>query len=139
MEVTLCCSAGAFHCDGFSCCGAQALAVWASVVVARGLSALLLRGMWDFPGPGLQHVSPALAGGFLTTAPPGKSLSLSSEGSAQEAQRTSHWSPITLLLRPLPPVLFTVSLSPYNSFTQGDPFSSLNIGGIGMEMHLPLF
>ena len=29
--------------------------------------------MWDLPGPGLQPVSPALAGGFLTTAPPGKS------------------------------------------------------------------
>ena len=30
--------------------------------------------MWDLPGPGLEPVSPALAGGFLTTAPPGKSL-----------------------------------------------------------------
>ena len=28
--------------------------------------------MWDLPGPGLESVSPALAGGFLTTAPPGK-------------------------------------------------------------------
>ena len=28
--------------------------------------------MWDFPGPGLEPVSPALAGRFLTTAPPGK-------------------------------------------------------------------
>ena len=27
-------------------------------------------------GPGLEPVSPALAGGFLTTAPPGKSLKL---------------------------------------------------------------
>ncbi|XP_029058956.1 acyl-coenzyme A amino acid N-acyltransferase 2-like isoform X3 [Monodon monoceros] len=30
--------------------------------------------MWDLPGPGLEPVSPALAGGFLTTASPGKSL-----------------------------------------------------------------
>ena len=30
-----------------------------------------LRGMWDLPGPGLEPMSPALAGGFLTTAPPG--------------------------------------------------------------------
>ena len=30
--------------------------------------------MWDLPGPGIEPVSPALAGGFLTTAPPGKSL-----------------------------------------------------------------
>ena len=29
--------------------------------------------MWDLPGPGLEPQSPALAGGFLTTAPPGKS------------------------------------------------------------------
>ena len=28
--------------------------------------------MWDPPRPGLEPVSPALAGGFLTTAPPGK-------------------------------------------------------------------
>ena len=28
--------------------------------------------MWDLPGPGLDPVSPALAGGFLTTVPPGK-------------------------------------------------------------------
>ena len=29
--------------------------------------------MWDLPEPGLEPVSPALAGGFLTTVPPGKS------------------------------------------------------------------
>ena len=28
--------------------------------------------MWDLPRPGLEPVSPALAGGFPTTAPPGK-------------------------------------------------------------------
>ena len=28
--------------------------------------------MWDLPGPGLEPMFPALAGGFLTTAPPGK-------------------------------------------------------------------
>ena len=32
--------------------------------------------MWDLPGPGLEPLSPALAGGFLTTAPPGKSWPL---------------------------------------------------------------
>ena len=32
--------------------------------------------MWDLPGPGIEPVSPALAGGFLTTVPPGKSLEL---------------------------------------------------------------
>ena len=35
--------------------------------------------MWDLPGPGLEPVSPALAGGFLTTAPPGKSWDVTSE------------------------------------------------------------
>ena len=37
-----------------------------------GSRAYLLRGMWDLPRPGLEPVSPALAGGFSTTAPPGK-------------------------------------------------------------------
>ena len=36
-----------------------------------GSWAQLLRGMWDLPRPGLEPVSPALAGRFSTTAPPG--------------------------------------------------------------------
>ena len=89
--ATLRCGAGASHCGGFSCCRARALGAQASVVVAHGLSSCgsralerrlsscgartqLLRSMWDLPGPGLEPVSPALAGGFLTTVPPGKSL-----------------------------------------------------------------
>ena len=35
--ATLCCGARASHCGGFSYCGAQALATWASVVRAHGL------------------------------------------------------------------------------------------------------
>ena len=87
--ATLGCGARASHCTGFSCCRARALGARASVVVAHGLSscglqalehrlsscgarALLLRGMWDLPGPGLKPVSPALAGRCLTTVPPGK-------------------------------------------------------------------
>ena len=100
------CGVRASHCGGFSCCGAQALGTRTSVVVARGLSscsaqalgcvglgscgsralehrlsswgaqAQLLHSMWDLPGPGREPVSPALAGGFLATAPPGKSLYL---------------------------------------------------------------
>ena len=90
-RAALPCSTQASHCSGFSCCGALALGVWALVVVARRLSscglralerrrsscgarASLLCGMWDLPGPGLEPVSPALVGRFLTTAPPGKSL-----------------------------------------------------------------
>ena len=37
-----------------------------------GSRAQLLRGMWDLPRPELEPASPALAGRFSTTAPPGK-------------------------------------------------------------------
>ena len=37
-----------------------------------GSQAQLLCGMWDLPRPGLEPVSPALAGGLPTTVPPGK-------------------------------------------------------------------
>ena len=37
-----------------------------------GSRAQLLRSMWDLPRPGLEPVSPALAGRLSTTAPPGK-------------------------------------------------------------------
>ena len=53
----------------FSSCGTRALERRLSSCGAR---AYLLHGTWDLPGPGLEPVSPALAGGFLTTAPPGK-------------------------------------------------------------------
>ena len=39
-----------------------------------GSRAQLLHGMWDLPRPGLEPVSPALAGRLSTTAPPGKPL-----------------------------------------------------------------
>ena len=82
--ATLCCGALTSHCGGFACCGARALGAWASVVVAHGLSscgtwAQLLRGMWDIPRPGFEPVSPALAGRFLTSVPPGKPLLFSFE------------------------------------------------------------
>ena len=69
--------AWASPCGGFSCSGAQALGTWASAVTASVLSscasrASLLRGTWNFHGPGIDGV-PALAGGFLPTLPPGKS------------------------------------------------------------------
>ena len=76
--ATLRCGAVASHCGGFSCCGARAVGAQASVVVASGLSSCgarvqLLHSMWDLPGPWIEPVTPALAGGFLTTAPSGKS------------------------------------------------------------------
>ena len=75
-----------FCARAFSGCGEQGplfiavrwpLTVAASPVAEHRLSrcgsrAQLLRGMWDLPGPGLEPVSPALAGRFATTAPPGK-------------------------------------------------------------------
>ena len=54
---------------GFSSCGSRALGHRLSNC---GKRAYLLCSMWDLPGPGLKPVSPALAGGFLTTVPPGK-------------------------------------------------------------------
>ena len=83
VGATLSCSVRASHCSGFSLlqstdglqahglssCGSQALECRLS---SCGEWAQLLRGMWDLPGPGLEPVSPALAGRFLTTAPPRK-------------------------------------------------------------------
>ena len=37
-----------------------------------GSRAQLLRGIWDLPRPGLEPMSPALAGRLSTTVPPGK-------------------------------------------------------------------
>ena len=80
-----------FCARAFSSCGERGprfiavrgpLTVAASLVVERrlqtrrlsscGSRSQLLRGMWDLPRPGLEPVSPALAGRLSTTAPPGK-------------------------------------------------------------------
>ena len=78
------------HHSGRSCSGAQALGTRASVVGGHGLSncvsqtlerglsgcgarAQRLHGMWNLPGSGIEPVSPALAGRFSPTVPPGKS------------------------------------------------------------------
>ena len=69
------CGVRAFHCGGFSCCRAQALGGAGSVVVGHGFSR---SAAWkDLPGPGSEPVSPALAGGFLTTGPLARSPDLS--------------------------------------------------------------
>ena len=52
------------HVGANLCCRAWALGVWASLVVTHGL--LLLHSMWDLPRRGMEPVSPALAGRFLT-------------------------------------------------------------------------
>ena len=79
-------STGSRH-AGFSSCGSWALECRLS---SCGPWALLLRGMWDLPGPGLEPVSPALAGGFLTTVPPGKSL----PGDISVRWASAQWSPL---------------------------------------------
>ena len=80
-----------FHARAFSSCGKRGplfivvrgpLTIAASPVAGHklqtrrlsscGSQAQLLRGMWDLPRPGLEPVSPALAGRHSTTAPPGK-------------------------------------------------------------------
>ena len=64
------CRAGASPCRGFS------RAAWALEGMgfrSCGAQAQLPHSMWNLPGPGIEPVSPALAGRFLTTGPPGKS------------------------------------------------------------------
>ena len=56
----------------------MALGAWTSVVGTCGLSncgtwAQLPHGTWNLSGPGIEPMSPALAGRFLSTVPPGKS------------------------------------------------------------------
>ena len=59
------------HCGGFSYSGAQALGH--KGFSSWGAGASLPRGLWNLPRPEMEAMSPALAGGFLTTGPPGKS------------------------------------------------------------------
>ena len=66
-------STGSRH-AGFSSCDQRALERRLSCC---GTRASLPCRMWDLPGPGMEPVSPALAGGVLTTAPPRKSLKCS--------------------------------------------------------------
>ena len=80
-----------FCARAFSSCGERGplfivvrgpLTIVASLVAEHGLQtrrlsncgsrAQSLHGMWDPPIPGLEPVSPALAGRLSTTAPPGK-------------------------------------------------------------------
>ena len=83
------CRAWASHCDGSSCCGAQALERLGSSSCAHelcgcgsqalehrlsgcGTLAELLCRMWDLPGAEIEPMSPALIDRFFTTEPPGK-------------------------------------------------------------------
>ena len=71
------CTGSSLLCMGFSM---WCLLLWQSTGsrLADFLSCIaqteLPQGMWNLPGAGIEPVSSALAGGFLTTGPPEKSL-----------------------------------------------------------------
>ena len=72
-----CFRARALRCMGFRSCSTHGLSGCGSLALEHRLSswgpgALLLQGTWDIPRPGIESVSPALAGGFFPTEPPGK-------------------------------------------------------------------
>ena len=84
------CGVWAPHCSGVSLIAEHRLSgMQASIVAALGLSGCaslaleqrlnhcgawisLPHGMWDLSGSGIKFMSPALAGRFFTTEPPGK-------------------------------------------------------------------
>ena len=71
-----------FSRGSFSRWEAQPLGVWAAVVAAHkhsgsGAWAWSLHGMWNLPGPEIEPMSPALAGGYLSTVPSRKSTNAS--------------------------------------------------------------
>ena len=84
------CGSGASHSCGSPCCGAEGLELSfqlqelphvGSVVAVPGLystgSIVVVHGLSCFKGCGIEPVSPALAGRFLTTEPPGKPMTIS--------------------------------------------------------------
>ena len=66
MRAISSCGAQDSHSSGFSCYRTWALGGTDSVGVS------LPCGMWDRPRPGIEPMSPTLAGRFLTTRPPEK-------------------------------------------------------------------
>ena len=74
MVATLHCGSWTSHFGGVSCCGAQALGPWASA--SCGAWVQLFLDVWDLPEPGIECMSPILAGGFSTNGPPRKSFEI---------------------------------------------------------------
>ena len=64
------------ECQRISVVAARRLGIYSPRAGAQKLwhTAIGARWMWNLPRPGVKPVSPALAGGFLPTVPPGKSL-----------------------------------------------------------------
>ena len=65
--------------------------------------------MWNLPGPGIEHVSPALACGFLSTVPSGKS---------QQPHFNRHWQTVEMQRSKIR------NQGPSRSSTPDPPFSS---------------
>ena len=114
------------------------LTVVASLVVEHGLQtrrlsncgswAQLLRSMWDLSRPGLKPVSPALAGGFSTTAPPGKPLEYNSLQWCVSFCCITKWISYTytyICISPPSCVSLPPSLSHPSSWTQSTELISL--------------
>ena len=99
-----------FYARAFSSCGKRGplfiavcgpLTVAASLVAEHrlqtrrlsscGSRAQLLRSMWDPPRPGLESMSPTLAGRPSTTAPPGKPYLIFNKEFHHGVNRTSGW------------------------------------------------
>ena len=61
-------------CSLVAACGLRSFTSWALEhrLSSCDTQAFLLHDMWDLPESGIEPMSPALAGGFFTTEPPGK-------------------------------------------------------------------
>ena len=92
-----------------------------------GAWASLLHGTWDLPGSGIEPVSPALAGGFFTTEPPGKPLShlLVAPGTPSQAHS-------------LPPSDLVIQLSPAACLLPTGPLCSILVGRFGCRVTMML-
>ena len=96
-------SARASHFGRSSCCGARAPGV--GNFRSCGAHAQLLRSMWNPPGPGIEPMSPVLAGGFSTTGPSGESCSLFLDSALEPLIREAFTDPPPLPLGGSVPVL----------------------------------
>ena len=66
------CGLRALGCTGFSTCHVRAQQLWFQGSRPQAQYLWHMGFMWDLPGAGIELVSPALAGRFFTTEPPGK-------------------------------------------------------------------
>ena len=96
-----------YHCHGFSCFRAYRLQSTGSGVVAHRLSCSAACGIFLVQGP--KPMSPALAGGFPTTGPPGESVYYILELILHPVVCTSHFSTLILPLPPITTSFFSVS------------------------------